>query len=202
MDFLVFGATGRTGSAFVSQALAAGHRVEAVVRDASAPTASGAVARVAEVLDSETVESTVEQRHTIIVALGGTTALTTGCSNVIRAAMAAGVRRILGVVGAGVLQADAGRLRSELPDYPAPFRAIGAAHRAFYEALRASPLEWTLACTPRLAAGPRTASLRTMVDVLPSGTGVVTTEDVAAFLLEEAGLARFVRARVGLNGGA
>jgi putative NADH-flavin reductase len=202
MDFLVFGATGRTGSAFVRQALAEGHDVEVLVRDAAAATPAGATVRVGDVLDSRAVESAVEPRHVIVITLGGAAALTTGCSNVIRAASAAGARRLLGVVGAGVLQADATRLRHELPDYPPQFRVIGAAHRAFYDALRASPLEWTLACTPRLVDGARTRALRTMGDYLPAGAGSVTTEDVAAFLLTEAARRTFVRARVGLNGGA
>jgi putative NADH-flavin reductase len=199
MDFLVFGATGRTGSAFVRQALAEGHGVEVLVRDANATAAAGAKVTVGDVLDAAAVSAAVAARHTIVITLGGADALTTGCANVIRAAGAVGARRLLGVVGAGVLQADAARLRSELPDYPAQFRAIGAAHRAFYDALRASNLAWTLACTPRLVLGPRTHALRTKADYMPEGTGAVTTEDVAAFLLEEAARSSFERARVGVN---
>jgi putative NADH-flavin reductase len=199
VDLLVFGATGRTGAAFVRQALAAGHGVTAFVRSAEAVTA-GAQVRVGDVLDRAAVASAVERRHVVVVTLGGGDALTVGCANVIDAAVAAGARRVLGVVGAGVLQADAAHLRSELPDYPPRFRAIGAAHRAFYEALRASPLDWTLACTPRLVDGPRTGAYRALADYLPDGSGAVTTEDVAAFLLEEASERRFARAKVGLNG--
>jgi putative NADH-flavin reductase len=200
IDFLVFGVTGRTGAAFARQALAEGHRVAALVRDRAAVVPAGVAVTVGDVLDAAAVDAAVGREQVIVVTLGGAAALTTGCSNVIRAAASAGARRVLGVVGAGVLQADAGRLRHERPDYPAQLHAIGAAHRAFYEALRASPLEWTLACTPRLLDGGRTHALRSMADYLPDGTGSVTTEDVAAFLLEEAVHPRFMRARVGLNG--
>jgi putative NADH-flavin reductase len=103
-------------------------------------------------------------------------------------------------VGAGVLQADANRLRHELPDYPPHFRVIGAAHKAFYDALNASALDWTLACTPRLLEGPRTDAFRATPSYLPEGTGSITTEDVAAFLLGEAVEPHHVRQRVGLNG--
>ncbi len=43
MNVVVFGATGRVGRAFVEQALAAGHAVTAVVRDAKAAMPASAV---------------------------------------------------------------------------------------------------------------------------------------------------------------
>jgi putative NADH-flavin reductase len=200
MKFLVFGATGRTGAAFVSQALAGKHDVAAFVRNAAASLPAGVTVTTGDVLDAAAVTSAVHRDHTIVITLGQVDALTTGCANVIRAAEAAGARRLLGVVGAGVLQADANRLRSELPDYPPPFRVIGAAHKAFYDALIASALDWTLACTPRLVDGPRTDAFRSSANYLPEGTGSITTEDVAAFLLGEAVDPHHVRERVGLNG--
>jgi putative NADH-flavin reductase len=200
MQFLVFGATGRTGSAFARQALAAGHRVGALVRNRNRDLPADVGVTEGDVLDGRTVASVIRAEHTIVVTLGGVEALTKGGANVVAAAVAAGAKRVLGVVGAGVLQADATRLRSELPDYPPQFHGIGAAHRAFYDALRSTPLDWTLACTPRLVDGPRTDSFRAIADFLPDGTGSISTEDVAAFLLAESTAPRFVRSRVGLNG--
>jgi putative NADH-flavin reductase len=205
VNFLVFGASGRTGSAFVRQALAAGHAVRAFVRDGAAEVPKGATIATGDVLASKSVESAVSgaSGHAIVIALGGIDALTKGSANVIAAASASGdggAKRVLGVVGAGVLQADATTLRNQLPNYPAQLRPIGTAHHAFYDALRASPLEWTLACTPRLALGERTDAMKALADYLPDGSGSVTTEDVAAFLLDAAVHSKFVHARVGLNG--
>ncbi len=200
MEFLVFGATGRTGAAFVRQALADGHHVSAFVRSASPPLPTGVDITVGDVVDAGAVRAAVRANQIIVVTLGGAAALTTGCANVIQAASGAGAKRLVGVVGAGVLQADVARRRHELPDYPAQFREIGAAHRAFCDALQSSPLDWMLACTPRLVDAPQTHALRTKADYLPEGTGAVTTEDVAAFLLEQAVRPTFIRSRVGLNG--
>ena len=200
MQVLVFGASGRTGRAFASQALAAGHDVAAFVRNPEATLPEGVTVTTGDVLDAAAVAAVVRSDHTIVVTLGQVDALTIGAGHVIRAAVAAGARRLLGVVGAGVLQADAERFRHELPDYPAPFRVIGAAHKAFFDALQASALDWTLACTPRLVDGPRTGATRVVARYLPEGTGAITTSDVAAFLLAEAVEPRFVRERVGLNG--
>jgi putative NADH-flavin reductase len=200
MELLIFGATGRTGAAFARLAIAGGHRVSALVRTPSTAMPAGVDVKIGDVTDEAAVRSAVGPAHTIVVTLGGTAALTVGCANVIEAAVAAGARRLLAVVGAGVLQVDPSHLRHEMPDYPPRFREIGAAHRALFDALSASPLDWTLACTPRLVDGPRTNGLRTKADYLPDGTGSVTTEDVAAFLLGEALDPSFVRSRVGLNG--
>lgn len=198
MKFLVFGATGRTGAAFVTQALAAGHEVAAFARKPTLP--AGVTVTTGDVLDEKAVASAVHRDQTIVIALGQVEALTTGCANVIRAAEAVGAKRLLGVVGAGVLQADATHLRSELPDYPKQFHVIGAAHKAFHDALAKSSLDWTLACTPRIVDGPRTNAFVAMANYLPEGTGSITTEDVASFLLSDAVEGHHLRTRVGLNG--
>ncbi|HEY8076057.1 MAG TPA: NAD(P)H-binding protein [Labilithrix sp.] len=200
MKLAVFGATGRTGGAFIRQALADGHAITALVRNPEASLPDGVAITIGDVLDAAAVESFVRRDDVIVVTLGRVDALTIGCANIVRAAASAGARRLLGVVGAGVLQADATRRRSELPDYPPALRVIGAAHRAFCDALEASALDWTLACTPRLVDGPRTDAFRATSSFLPEGTGSITTEDVASFLLREAIEARHVRERVGLNG--
>ena len=197
---LVFGATGRTGSAFVGQAVAAGHRVTAFVRNAATELPGAVEVTTGDVLDRASVAAAVRAEHIVIIALGGVEALTTGGANVVAAAVSAGARRVLGVVGAGVLPADATRVRSELPDYPPRLQPIGAAHRALYHALRDSSLDWTLACTPRISDAPRTDAYRSSADALPDGTGAISTEDIAAFLLVESVESKFVRRRVGLNG--
>jgi uncharacterized protein len=202
VEFLVFGASGRTGGAFVEQALQAGHAVSAFVRQ---PTSvAGVDVRVGDVLDAASVRAAVPAGATIVVALGGIEALTVGTANIVSAATAAGARRVLGVVGAGVLQADAHRRRHELPDYPARFRPIGAAHEAFHAALRGSSLDWTLACTPNLVDGPANGPYAATADYLPEGTGRIPFATVAAFLLDvavdERADRRFARMRVGLNG--
>ena len=201
MDFLVFGATGRTGSAFVRQALAGGHGVAALARSSGKGLPAGVAVTQGDVLDDDAVARAVRSEHTLVVTLGGVDSLTTGCDNVVRAAVATGARRLLGVVGAGVLQANATHQRHEMPDYPERFREIGGAHQAFHAAVKGSPLDWTLVCTPRIVDGPRTGAFVTRADYLPDGSGAVSTEDIAALLLEEAIAPRFLRSRVGMNGG-
>lgn len=201
MELVVFGARGRVGSALLSQALDAGHRVTALVRDASGMAAHPSLEVVrGDVLDAQAVTGAMRAGAVVISVLGGEDAIVRGNQKVIAAASARGARRILGVSGAGVLQADETHLRSEMPDYPLRFRAIGVAHRAFYDALVVSGLDWTLVCTPNITPGDVHAPLVATANVLPPGTFQVTTGAVAAFLLREAADGRFLRSRVGING--
>ena len=183
MNVVVFGATGRVGKEFVSQALAAGHAVNAVVGD---------------VLDPK-IASAAKRGDVIVGTLGGADALTKGYANIVRAASEAGATRLVALVGAGVLQADETTLRNQLPGYPERLRAIGVAHAAVHETLRASSLEWTLVCVPNIALGAATGTARSKASYLPDGKGAITTGDIAAFMLEEITTPRFVRQRVGLN---
>jgi len=198
MDVLVLGATGRVGKAFVAQALVAGHAVSAIVRDASASLPAEARVSVGDVLDPS-IASSVKREHVIVGTLGGADALTKGYANVVRAATQAGAKRMIALVGAGVLQADEKTRRNELPNYPERLRAIGASHAAVYEALRSSDLDWTLVCVPNIVDGPATGAAKSKASYLPDGKGSITTGDIAAFMLEEITTPRFVRERVGLN---
>src|SRR5262245_56796594 len=105
MDFVVFGATGRTGSAFVRDALAKGHGVSALVRNPSVNLPEGVAVTTGDVVDEAVVRSMVFDHHVVVITLGGSS-MAAGCANAIRAPVDAGARRLLGVVGAGVLQAD------------------------------------------------------------------------------------------------
>jgi putative NADH-flavin reductase len=199
MNLLVFGATGRVGRAFVTQALAANHAVTAVVRDAKAALPGSVTLAAFDVLDPN-VASIVKRDHVIVGTLGGADALTKGYANVVLGATKAGATRMIALVGAGVLQADETTLRNQLPSYPERLRAIGATHAAAYETLRtSSALEWTLVCVPNIVDGPVTGTAKSKASYLPDGKGAITTGDIAAFMLEEITTPRFVRQRVGLN---
>jgi len=104
----------------------------------------------------------------------------------VTALAAAGGKRVLAVVGAGVLQLDATTKRNEHPSYPAQFRAIGAEHQRVHDALATSGLSWLLVCTPRIVDGDATGKLVSKPSYLPDGKGEVTTGDVAALLVREA----------------
>jgi putative NADH-flavin reductase len=207
LHFFLAGATGRSGRAFATAACAAGHRVTAFVRRPDARSVLPAEATIVQgdVLDADAVARSVAGEHIIVSTLGGGapnapgSALSAGTANLVAAATARGARRMMAVVGAGVLQADEHHLRNEMPGYPPFLVEITKEHTAVWHALRASTLDWILACAPDIADGPASGKCAVAANVLPDGTRRVTTGDIAAFLVREAEAPRFSRTRVGLN---
>jgi uncharacterized protein len=207
-NIFVAGATGRTGKAVVARAVAAGHRVTAFVRNRAKAGALPAGVAIVEgdILDPAAVAAAVTRDHDVVVStLGGGgpaapgSALGTGTANLVAAAKACGVKRILALVGAGVLQADPERRRNELPGYPAFLAGLSKEHTAVFFALRDSGLDWVLVGAPDIADADASGTLVTKADYMPDGAGRVTTGDIAAFLVREIETPSFARTRVGIN---
>jgi putative NADH-flavin reductase len=199
-----FGATGRTGGAVVTAALARGWTVRALARD-PARLPAGVTAVRGDVLDPAAVAAVVAGSDAVISALGGGSvtdpgsARADGIRHIIAAMRAAGVRRVLAVGGGGVLDAPGGGLRSERPQFPAAFRLVSAQHRAAWEALAASGLDWTYACPPDIVDGPPAPRVLVAADVMPDGASRrITTGSLARFLVDECDTRAFVGRRVGL----
>ena len=74
MKLIIFGATGRTGLALVSQALDKGHNVTAFVRNPKAMNIQRPDLTVAQgdILDYESVHAAVQGQEVVLSALGVT----------------------------------------------------------------------------------------------------------------------------------
>ena len=202
----LFGATGRTGTRLLAAALAAGHTVRALVRDPSRlPSRVGLEVMAGDVLNLMDVASVVQGTDGVLATLGGGTTADPGTSrsqgmrNIIAAMERHGVSRIVGLGGAGVLDAANGQgLRSEQPGYPAVFKRVSAEHVAACAALQATSLDWTYVGPPDIPDGQATGSYRISANVFPDKGKALSTGDLAAFMLEEFSARRFVRQRVGI----
>jgi putative NADH-flavin reductase len=205
----VLGATGRTGRRVVEYALADGHLVRALARrpDALADLAHPRLTVIAgDATHAADVARLVDEADAVVSALGGGTTAAPGTarSDGVRHAAAALVARgtpdarLLVVAGGGILDAPEGGLRQERPAFPAVFRLVSAEHRRAWEAVRDTPLAWTMVCTGDIVPGERTGVWRALADVMPEGGRRISVEDLAAFLLEELAVGRYVRRRVGL----
>lgn len=100
MKVAVFGAAGRTGVEVIRAALAKGHEVTAVVRDASAVTEEKVTVAVADVHDQDQVTAAVAGVDAVISTLGGkprqpTSVYSDGIVKITTAMRAAGTRRLL-----------------------------------------------------------------------------------------------------------
>lgn len=202
----VFGATGRTGRRIVSAALAAGHTVRVLVRDPSRVDArEGMTALVGDVLDALAVARAVAGCDGAIAALGGGSTAepgntrSQGIAHLVAALTVQGGGRIVAVGGGGVLDSTTGPgLRSEQPGFPEVFKRVSAEHRATWEALRTSSLDWTLACPPDIPDLDATGVYRVAADVMPERPKALPTGDLAAFMVKEYVERRFVGHRVGI----
>jgi len=190
MHLAVFGGTGRVGGRFIEYALADGHTVKALARDASklAPRAGLEVVQ-GDVLDAATVASVIAGADAVVSGLGGAgvedpgEAQSQGMRNIVAGMQQHGVRRVLGVAGGGILNSVDGGLRHDQPSFPAVFKKVSSRHKEAWHAMRDSNLDWTMIATGDIVPGERTGVYRTLEEYLPEGGRRISVEDVADFLL-------------------
>lgn len=193
MRVTVLGAHGRTGRLVVEESLRRGHPVTALVRDPGRLAVADQRVRVVagDVRDPAAVRGAVEGSDAVISALGPSgkdrTLHRELAPALIAAMSAAGVRRFVGISGAGVDAPDDAkgardRVASRL------MHVFGAAMVADKEAERAawaaSTLDWTLVRPPRLVDGPATG--RVLSDaVRTSGSMRISRADLARFVVDQ-----------------
>src|SRR5688572_2032163 len=110
MKIALLGATGTIGSAYLKRALADGHEVQALVRDApSLKPARGLTVRIGDARDLDAVAGVVVDSDAVVSAVGPRTntadavaLLGSTAANVIAAMRAHGVSRVVFIAGAGV----------------------------------------------------------------------------------------------------
>ena len=202
MKTLVFGASGRVGRRLCERARSDGHSVTAFVRTAEHAPACVEVVE-GDVTDAAAVEGAIGDQDAVCSAVGpdssdDTSAVTDGIGNIATAMEASGVDRLVAVSAAGILQATPHRLRLELPEFPTVLAPVAAAHKAVYERLRESELDWTLVCPPQMPEGSPRNHYQTAVDYLPDGGQSISTGDVAAFVYRTLVEGTHRRERVGI----
>ncbi len=204
MFIALFGATGRVGGRLLEYALADGHTVRALVRDAAklAPRTGLEIVQ-GDVLDADAVARVVAGTDAVLSGLGGAgvqepgEAQSQGMRNIVAAMQRHGVRRVLGVAGGGILDAPDGGLRQELPTFPAIFKGVSARHKEAWIAMRDSGLDWTMLATGDIVPGERTGVYRTLDDFLPEKGNRISVEDVADFMITELTARKRLQKRVG-----
>ncbi|MNX50765.1 hypothetical protein D3C86_814040 [compost metagenome] len=206
MRLLIAGASGRLGSRLVMEALARGHAVTALSRtpgSLSLPQA-GLTHAAVDVRDETAVRELVPGHDAVLSALGHRRAgetpdvLEVGIHHLTAGMRHAGVKRLMAVASAGILQLDERRLRCEREGYPEAFRAGSTGHLRVWQHLAASDLAWTLVCPPELVEGDRLQPLKAEADWLPPGKLHVSMEALACWMLDALREATWHSRRVGV----
>ena len=199
MRVAVLGATGATGRQLTAELLRREHAVVALARTPEAP-GSGALTWVAgDARDPVALAALLDGAEAVVSALGPRTGDSTLHREVapllVSGMRAAGVRRFVGVSGAGIdVPGDRKSRRDRF--LSALLQRLGgesvrdkALER---EAWAASDLDWTLVRAPRLVDGPLTGRVEHHADRSPRRTSI-TRADLAAFLADLAEGPEYVR---------
>jgi putative NADH-flavin reductase len=221
MKLTIFAATGGIGRQLVEQAVAAGHDVTAVVRDAG--KLSGLPVRVVTAdlatADPAALKSAIEGADAVLSGLGprnpkSPAAITSrGTRAIVTATQAAGVRRIVVVSAAPIGTVPSpGRPNPPKHDPGDGFfmrhlfsHLAGAMFREHYadlavmeDILRDSGLDWTISRPPQLTDKPLTGSYRTAYGQNIRGGWSISRADVAHHMLRVLDQPETIRQIVGI----
>ena len=208
MNLTVFGATGGIGREIVRQALGAGHRVTAVVRDPARLGVTGDALEVfrADLTDPKALRDAVAGRDAVLSGLGARSRKDAGVAarltRVVLGAMEAeGVRRLV-VVSAGPVgpEPEGAKLvdRAARGIVSALLRDVYADLREMEAELARSGTDWTSLRPPRLQNKPLTGTYRTVVGGFPPGGRFIARADVAHAMLAALDDAGTVKQGVGV----
>lgn len=204
MKIALFGSTGRIGSRILNEALERGHRVTAVVRDASQQTAKPNLSfRTGDVLKPESVAIATEGNDVVISAYGpgagDANQITTAAKALLEGVGANQPMRLIVVGGAGGLEVKPGVQLLDAPGFPPAYKKLALAHRDALEVIRQAPFDWTyVSPSAEIDEGARTGRFRTGTDQLlvdQQGRSSISMEDFAVAILDEVENPNFSRAR-------
>jgi len=175
MKMTVFGATGGIGGHVVRQALDAGHKVTAVVRDPARLSVSHPTLEIVTVpglTDPEVLLPALEGSDTAISGVGprsrkDITVASSATRGILRAMEASGVRRFVAVSAVPVGPVPDGESfvnrRILLPFISAFARDIYVDLAEMEDEIRRSTTEWTIVRPPKLVNKPLNGKYRTVV---------------------------------------
>lgn len=203
MKIALFGATGRVGAEVLKFALADGHEVTVLVRSSEKLPVHALLTVVeGDVRVGEDVSRVISGADVVFSALGTdkTTTLTEATAHFIREMKAGGVKRIVTIGTAGILQSrnDAEKLRYEAGDSNRRLTFAAEEHHKVYDALRESDLHWTIVCPTYLPDGEAVGGYRILRDYLPEDGKKITVGDTADFAYGELVEEKHIGHRVGI----
>ncbi|WP_037284940.1 NAD(P)-dependent oxidoreductase [Saccharibacillus sacchari] len=203
MRILILGATGRVGSLIVEHALRYEHEVTALVRDPGKVRArEGLTVNKGNACNAADIRRVMEGQQAVISALNTdkTTTLSDSMPIIIDAMREFGIRRIVTVGTAGILQSrtEPELLRYQSSDSKRKSTRAAEEHRRVYELLQASELDWTIVCPTYLPDGEAVGGYRVERDRLPEGGERITVGDTAQFAYGQLESREYVGCRVGI----
>jgi uncharacterized protein YbjT (DUF2867 family) len=191
---LVLGATGGTGRWIVSQALARGHEVVALVRSLEkGRDLKGAKLVVGDARDARSLREALKGVDAVVSALGTpaspfreVTLLSEVTRTLVEAMKAAGVSRLVAItgMGAGDSKGHGGFVFDKLI-FPLLLRNVYADKDRQEAIVRESGLDWVLVRPMILNDKPGGGAVRALTDLSEVHGGTISRQDVASFVLDQ-----------------
>ncbi|RUX98046.1 MULTISPECIES: SDR family oxidoreductase [unclassified Mesorhizobium] len=191
---LVLGATGPTGRLIVSQALARGYEVTALVRSPEkAAEMKGVRLVVGDARDQKTLSEAVTGQDAVISALGTpaspfnkVTLLSTATRALVKAMKTEHISRLITITGMGAGDsAGHGGFLFDNVIFPLLLRNVYADKNRQEAVIRESDLDWTIIRPSVLNKKAGRANVRTLTDLSDFHGGTISREDVAKFVLDQ-----------------
>lgn len=202
MNLLILGGTGRVGSHLVMNALQDGHHVTALVRTPDKINHENLTVIQGNVLKKEDIARAMHGVDVVLSALntdGGTT-LTESMPLVIDAMKKEGIKRIITIGTAGILQSRVSRelLRYQSSESKRKLTRAAEEHHKVYDMLQQSGLDWTVVCPTYLPDGEKLGKYRTERNFLPEDGSQISVPDTADFAYSLLQSSDYIKARVGI----
>lgn len=204
MKLLLFGATGRVGHRITVRALHDTHIVTALVRNREhlLVTHDNLLVLTGNVLSQRDVGSAMFGVDAVLSALNtdGSDTLSRSMPIIIDAMEQAGVKRIVTIGTAGILQSHLNPLLLRYQSAESKRKSTRAAkdHRKAYEILSESGLDWTIVCPTWLPDGEPTGKYRIERDFLPLEGEQISVGDTADFAYQQLFNDEYMHCRVGI----
>jgi putative NADH-flavin reductase len=201
MIITVLGARGRTGNEVVEQALAAGHKVNALIRNGSLPEQKNLNVFIGDATDSMAIVNASNDSDVIVSTLGATSAKSTLMSDSVKAVIAAsestGVERFI-LMSSFVVQPN--QLKSVTKLMTGMMGGMVSDKTNSEELVRKSNLDWTIVYPTVLTNQPKGSGLRVVPENEKVGmSNKIARADVAAWILKEAEANAYNKARVTIS---
>jgi uncharacterized protein YbjT (DUF2867 family) len=192
MKILVLGATGGTGQLIVSEAVAKGHSVVALVRSAARADLPGAELIEGDATHEITLGRALDGCEAVVSALGTgmgfrkVSVLTDATRALVPAMTRRGVGRLVCVsaLGVGDSHGHGGFVFDRLFQPLLLSQAYKDKNRQ-EAAIRASSLDWVIVRPGRLINDPARGSVRAFTDLAEVKGGKIARADVARFVVEQ-----------------
>ncbi len=204
MNILLLGATGRVGSHIVTNALYNRHHVTALVRTPEKIQINNENLTVIKgnVLNKDDIVHAMQGIDVVISALNtdGTTTLSDSMSHIIEAMESEGIKRIITVGTAGILQSRTtpNSLRYQSSESKRKSTRAAEEHHKVYNMLKQTTLDWTIVCPTYLPDGERIGKYRVERDFLPEDGAKISVPDTAEFTYRQIKTNDFSKSRVGI----